>query len=126
MAVTPTPAADMQAMLVQMRALRDQMSPALGQVNKPEMDRAAPSKNELLPGAPTQPSFSSMVTDALQSVNQLQKTASNSANRFVAGEEDDLVKVMIEGQKSSVGFTALVQVRNRMVTAYQDIMNMPI
>jgi flagellar hook-basal body complex protein FliE len=38
----------------------------------------------------------------------------------------DLAKVMIESQKASVSFRALTEVRNRLVTAYQDIMNMSI
>jgi flagellar hook-basal body complex protein FliE len=38
----------------------------------------------------------------------------------------DLAEVMIQAQKASVSFTALTQVRNRLVTAYEDIMKMPI
>ncbi len=59
-------------------------------------------------------------------MNSLQKNSSAITNDFINGKETNLVKVMVESQKASVGFQAMVQVRNRMVTAYQDIMNMPI
>ena len=48
------------------------------------------------------------------------------ANAFSRGEHTDLVRVMVAAQKSNVAFQALTQVRNRVVSAYQDIMNMPI
>ncbi|MEM7101067.1 MAG: flagellar hook-basal body complex protein FliE [Pseudomonadota bacterium] len=112
--------ADMNALLQQMRALRDQT----GEIRQlPQIDRPSESTNV----SNTVPSeFGGMLESAIQSVNQLQKTSGRSANDFVTGRENDLVKVMIDSQKSSLGFQAMVQVRNRFVTAYQDIMNMPI
>ena len=111
---------DINALLQQMRALRDQTSEVrqLPQIDAPANPASvrSTSPNE----------FGHMLESAIQSVNQLQKTAGKSANDFVSGRENDLVKVMIDSQKSSLGFQAMVQVRNRFVTAYQDIMNMPI
>ncbi len=46
---------------------------------------------------------------------------------FETGEKDlDLAQVMIAVQKSSLSFDAMVQVRNKLVEAYKDVMNMPI
>jgi flagellar hook-basal body complex protein FliE len=60
-------------------------------------------------------------------VNQQQKTASSMAAAFERGAPGvDLPQVMIEMQKSSVSFRAVTEVRNRLVSAYQDIMNMPV
>ena len=111
---------DRSALLQQMRAMRDQTvaAPRAELINQ---DRAATALQ-----GPQQTGFGEMLASAVQSVNQLQKASSKASNDFVTGKENDLVKVMIEGQKSSLGFQAMVQVRNRFVTAYQDIMNMPI
>jgi len=70
--------------------------------------------------------FGDLLKSAVDSVNQLQTDAGAQTNAFVRGESSDLVSVMIATQKSSVAFQALTQVRNRVVSAYQDIMNMPI
>ncbi|MCL4171007.1 UNVERIFIED_CONTAM: hypothetical protein GTU68_029682 [Idotea baltica] len=47
-------------------------------------------------------------------------------NAYVSGESTDLVGTMVASQKANLGFQALVATRNRVVSAYQDIMNMPI
>ncbi len=116
--------ADINAVLQQMRALREQAAQPLGRLdNAAALDRTqAGSRTE----AGTSLQFGAALEQAVQTVDQLQKTAGASATAFARGEEKDLVKVMIDSQKSSIGFQAMVQVRNRMVTAYQDIMNMPI
>ncbi len=72
-------------------------------------------------------SFTNAMSDALKTVNQYQMEASQAANSIETGDGGvSLVKAMIASQKSSVAFDAAVQVRNRVVSAYQDIMNMPI
>ena len=49
------------------------------------------------------------------------------AKAFETGEGDaSLAEIMIAAQKSSLSFDAMVQVRNKLVEAYKDIMNMPI
>ncbi len=70
--------------------------------------------------------FSAMLGGALKQVNALQKASSQAASDFVTGKSDDLVATMLASQKSSVAIQATIQVRNRVVSAYQDIMNMPI
>ncbi|MCQ6261722.1 flagellar hook-basal body complex protein FliE [Alcanivorax sp. MM125-6] len=70
-------------------------------------------------------------TDALQSslerINQLQMESGDKARAFQAGEPGvELHDVMITGQKASVAFEMGKQVRNRLVTAYKDIMNMQV
>ena len=71
--------------------------------------------------------FKSLMTRALDQVNETQKTAGRLAESFERGDENvDVAEVMIALQKADVSFQAINQVRNRLVTAYQDIMNMPI
>ena len=63
----------------------------------------------------------------IESVNSSQQNASALADAWERGASGvDLARVMIESQKASVSFRALTEVRNRLVTVYQDIMNMSI
>ncbi|WMS87662.1 flagellar hook-basal body complex protein FliE [Pleionea litopenaei] len=88
----------------------------------------AAAQNTTQPTAGTQnQAFTSALSDALKTVNDYQSQAAAAANRIESGDGGvSLVKAMIASQKSSVAFDAAVQVRNRVVSAYQDIMNMPI
>lgn len=77
--------------------------------------------------AVTNGQFANVLGDALNKVNELQKASGQAQANIVSGDGGvSLVKAMIASQKSSVAFDAAVQVRNRVVSAYQDIMNMPI
>lgn len=108
---------DIEGVLQQMRAMRE-MSGAELRRDMRVADTAIPEQQS--------GEFANLLRDAVDSVSQLQSAASAQANAFVKGETNDLVSVMVAGQKSSVAFQALTQVRNRVVSAYQDIMNMPI
>lgn len=71
--------------------------------------------------------FAAMLKDAVDNVNTLQQEASSMAQAYERGDENvDLPQVMIGLQKSSVSFEAMTQVRNKLVDAYEKIMNMPI
>jgi len=71
--------------------------------------------------------FGDLLTNAINSVNQRQMESGQLANQVEMGDGGvSLVKAMIASQKANVAFQATVQVRNRLVSAYQDIMNMPI
>ena len=129
MQVNSTGSPEINAVLAQMRALRAQggaATPALDPSQAAAMDRAASSSAIGAAQQTNAPSFGTALRGAIDAVNDLQQTASASSTAFASGQTNDLVKVMIDSQKASVGFQAMVQARNRMVTAYQDIMNMPI
>lgn len=143
---------DIQNVLGQMRAIREQMQP-----NPVQSDpQAGPSafaqqiqqaREQVQPGqqspgvgpmtgagesqAVTQsgevPSFGEMFQSAIGTVNENQQAANNLATRYELGDPAvDLPEVMIALQKSSVSFQAMTQVRNKMVEAYKEIMSMPI
>ena len=64
---------------------------------------------------------------ALEGVNGAQKNAGALAQAFELGDpRADLARVMVAAQQSQVAFRATVEVRNRLVQAYQDVMNMPL
>lgn len=72
------------------------------------------------------PSFSEMLGQAVNKVNDVQQSANQMAAAFEMGQEGvDITDVMIASQKASVSFQAAAQVRNKLVQAYQDIMQMP-
>lgn len=72
-------------------------------------------------------SFTDMLRNSVEGVNQSQQKAAQLAQAFEAGDKSvDLSEVMVALQKASVSFQAMTQVRNKLVQAYQEIMNMPI
>jgi len=71
--------------------------------------------------------FSDALKASLNQVNQTQRSAESLSKNFVLGDDSvSLSDVMIAGQKSNIAFQATVQVRNKLVSAYQDIMNMQV
>ena len=71
--------------------------------------------------------FGEMLKTSLESVNEVQQHASDLKVGFEKGTGDaTLAEVMIASQKASLSFQAVTEVRNKLVTAYQDIMNMPV
>lgn len=73
------------------------------------------------------PSFGDALGNALKKVNSLQAETRDLQAAFERGDpKADLARVMVAAQASSVAFRATVEVRNRLVQAYQDVMNMPL
>jgi flagellar hook-basal body complex protein FliE len=71
-------------------------------------------------------SFGSVFTDAIQKVNAVNSKAGALTVAYERGEETDIAKVMLARQASSIGFEATLQVRNKLLSAYKDIMSMSI
>ncbi|MBJ7501330.1 MAG: flagellar hook-basal body complex protein FliE [Sphingopyxis sp.] len=72
------------------------------------------------------PDFGAAINHALQQVNAQQSKASQISEAYERGDTHDIVSVMIERQKASLGFETTLQVRNKLLSAYRDIMNMPV
>jgi flagellar hook-basal body complex protein FliE len=71
--------------------------------------------------------FTSILKSSLQSVNDRQITSEKLAKAFELGDPNvELSQVSIEIQKARIAFETLSQVRNKLVSAYQEIMNMPV
>ena len=72
-------------------------------------------------------SFTDTLKGALSAVNQSQQHSGQLARAFEMGDPSaDLAKVMVAAQHSQIAFKATVEIRNRLVQAYQDVMNMPL
>ena len=70
--------------------------------------------------------FGSAMADALKAVNGLQTQSSADGAAWERGDTHDIAAVMLSRQKASIAFEATLQARNRLLSAYRDIMNMPV
>lgn len=70
--------------------------------------------------------MSRLLSDTLSSVTEAQSSAYNLSNAYQAGEDVALTEVVLEMQKSSLAFEATLQVRNKVLQAYEQVMNMPV
>jgi len=71
-------------------------------------------------------SFTDTFREAVTSVNDSQTRAGALSAAYERGETIDIAKVMLARQEASVGFEATLQVRNKLLAAYKDIMSMPV
>jgi flagellar hook-basal body complex protein FliE len=74
---------------------------------------------------PTQ-AFTDRITNAIDQVADAQTKTAELAKAYEMGQENDLSKVMISQQVSSLGFQLTLNVRNKVLSAYKDILNMPV
>jgi len=71
--------------------------------------------------------FAEKLESAINQVNNAHKKADKLSEQFVSDQPNvDLHEVMISLQKANVSFQSMVQVRNKLVTAYQEVMNMQV
>ena len=71
--------------------------------------------------------FASLLKQSVEQVNDIQQTAGKLSTAFSAGDPNvDVTEVMVALQKAGVAFQAMAEVRNRLVTAYQEIMSMQV
>ncbi len=85
------------------------------------------SATESAAGAPgVMQSFSSLLTQAVQDINQTQQVADDGAAKLAAGEPVDLHNVMIGMESANLSLGLALQVRNKLLDAYQEVMRMVI
>ncbi|HFE38327.1 MAG TPA: flagellar hook-basal body complex protein FliE [Gammaproteobacteria bacterium] len=83
------------------------------------------TKNRLPPGTPQ--NFTELFQQAIDNVNEVQKKSGELKKAFELGDPSvDLPQVMMASQKAGVAFEAMVQVRNKLLQAYKDVMSMPV
>ncbi|MBI5461133.1 MAG: flagellar hook-basal body complex protein FliE [Gammaproteobacteria bacterium] len=102
---------DVNQIMVQMRA----------------MAAAAQSSTVAQPAAATSGAdFASLLKNSVDQVNATQQQSTGLAEAFAKGDPNtDLTEVMVAMQKASLSFQAMTTVRNKLVEAYKDVMNMP-
>lgn len=87
----------------------------------------APESIPLRPQAPAAPgAFQAVFRSAVEGVNAMQGNATDAVTKMLAGETEDLHRVALEQQRAAIGFDLFLQVRNKVVNAYQEVMRMPV
>ena len=98
-------------LLVQMRAMASQ---AQGKTSQPAEQGS-------------QVSFAELLKKSIDTVNDVQQEGAKLSEAFQKGDPDvQLSQVMVSLEKSSVSFQTMLEVRNRLVSAYQEVMNMQV
>lgn len=77
------------------------------------------------PGAASSGEFRGLLDGAISSVEQKSQMATESVERFLSGEGEELHTAMMATQRAGLAFELGLQVRNKVVQAYQQIMQMP-
>lgn len=88
--------------------------------------------NSILPGGAGQKaisgeetkSFSDMLSSSIQEMNKLQTNANQQVEKLAKGEIKDVHQVMVAAQEASLTFSMMMQIRNKIVEAYQEISKM--
>ena len=107
---------NVQNLLAQMRAMETQAAA------KPAMPNAIENLQQA-----DKTDFSTVLKNSIDSVNETSMQADKLSNAFEKGDSNvSLAELMISMEKASVSFQAMTQVRNKLISAYQDIMNMPV
>ena len=121
-AATATGVADMMA---QIRAYQAKVQGAAPQVSAPQV--STPLQG-IPPSTPPvgKPSFGEVVSSSLSKVNDLQSQSSRMREAYEKGENVPLTDVVLSMQKSSLAFEATLQIRNKIMKAYEDVLNMPV
>jgi flagellar hook-basal body complex protein FliE len=132
------PAADIlamrQAILQQNSALRDAgaLSPTIvqrGDVAASQIASGQITSGQITSGQPASGSpmpFADALKESLHAVSQTQAESNAQMQAYERGDQTDIAAVMLARQKASVAFEATMQVRNKLLSAYSDIMNMPL
>jgi flagellar hook-basal body complex protein FliE len=70
--------------------------------------------------------FRTAFADVFKAIDNQQHTAAAMTEAVDTGASDDLVGAMVESQKASIAFSALMQVRNKVTSAFEEVMRMPL
>jgi len=106
--------ANVQSMLEVLRSYQSQAAGGAGSTTEPAATKVG------------QPTFFDSVKNALDKVNEADNKADAMSTAYDRGEEVPLTEVVLSMQKASLAFEATLQVRNKVMKAYEEIMNMPV
>jgi flagellar hook-basal body complex protein FliE len=68
--------------------------------------------------------FQSVLSDAIVRVEQFQQNSQTAIGKFLSGEDEEVHKVALATQQAEIAFDLFLQVRNKVVSAYQEVMRM--
>lgn len=118
-------AAGIADMMAQIRAFQAKTQPGASAPAAPEFGGVIEGLSVNKP-APTKPTFGEVVKSSISNVNDLQQRSADLRAAYEKGENVPLTDVVLSMQKSSLAFEATLQIRNKVMKAYEDILNMPV
>src|ERR1700686_3550005 len=89
--------------------------------------RAPAAIPQIAPLSPTKGSsgaFQSVLSDAIGRVEQFQQNSQTAIGKFLSGEDEEVHKVALATQQAEIAFDLFLQVRNKVISAYQEVMRM--
>jgi flagellar hook-basal body complex protein FliE len=113
-------------------SLYQEMQAMMGQAQAPSMQNVQPLSGDFPSDAvkginPSQQNFADMLSSAVNNVNNMQLESRSMQKAFDMGDSSlSLADVMVAKEKSGIAFEATMQVRNKVLEAYKQIMNMPV
>lgn len=111
---------DAQALLAQIREYQNK-------IQENRIDNLQPSVTQVeTPNGNFTSNLIDALGDTMKSVNDLQGASVDAQNSYQMGEDIPLTDVVMRMQKASLALEATIQIRNKVLTAYQEIMNMPV
>ena len=96
-------------------ALHGAMAPAIGRMADSTATHGRAAAGE---------KFSDWLKHSFQQINSLQQSADHSARQVITGESEDVAGAMIQMEKANLTFNFVMQVRNKIVSAYEEIQRM--
>jgi len=102
------------------------MADPLGLINNSPVQPSQPNapRNPQAPGKAEGPEFKDVLMKNIEQVNKLQQDAATAIEDLQAGRRDDVDQVMMAQKKADVAFKMLVQIRNQLVDAYEEVKQM--
>lgn len=82
--------------------------------------------NSTSAGATSGKSFADTLKEAVGNVNEMQKASDKAAQNLATGKTDNVADVMIAAEKADIALKVMVQVRNKIIDAYQEVMKMQV
>jgi len=98
--------------------IQGSISPSLKTIEKKVKESLSPEEKNI--------SFHRLLGNLIQQVNELEKNADQSIQKLIAGEVDNVHQVMIAVQEANLAFRLMMEIRNKLVEAYQEIMRIQI
>ena len=92
-----------------------------------EQSKLGLSESNAIQGNPSSQNFAELLSNAIGTVNDMQLASKDQAMAFEMGDKSlSLADVMVAKEKAGIAFEATIQVRNKVLDAYKQIMNMPV
>lgn len=97
-------------------------------VTPPASEKISGMNGTVSPTQSSEPgkSFAATLNEAIKGVNELQKSSDKAAQDLATGRTDNVAEVMLSAEKADVALRVMVQVRNKIIDAYNEIMKMQV